>query len=98
MREVAPGVFEGGAPAPMPSPLIAVTRRQALRALLEAGLLDGIEAAIAAMPEPQQSRARIDWESAAEFRRDFPLLLTLASVLGLSEADVDALFATAATF
>lgn len=74
-----------------------VTRRQALRALHEAGLLTGIEAAINSMPEPARSAARIDWDNAAEFRRDFPLLLQLAAAMGLTAAQIDSLFITANT-
>jgi hypothetical protein len=91
LREISPGVFEGGAPAPVPPAVLTVTRRQALR-----GLLDDIEAAINELPEPQRSAARIDWESAAEFRRDFPLLVGLAAAIGLTESQVDDLFAAAA--
>ena len=36
--------------------------RQARRALLAVGKLGAVDAAIAAMPEPQRSAARIDWE------------------------------------
>lgn len=73
-----------------------VSRRQARRALLAADLLDDVEAAINALPEPARSAALIDWQDAAEFARDWPLLITLAAALGLSAAQVDDLFAAAA--
>lgn len=73
-----------------------VSRRQARRALRAAGLLDDIEAAINALPEPARSDALIDWQDATEFARNWPLLITLAAALGLSDAQVDALFAAAA--
>lgn len=96
MREISPGVFEGGAPAPVAPAAPVVSRRQALRALDAAGLTAAVENAINALPEPQRSRARIDWGNAAEFRRDFPLLAQLAASMGLAAAQVDALFAAAA--
>ncbi len=45
---------------------------------------------------PTCSSALIDWQDATEFARDWPLLITLAAALGLSDAEVDALFAAAA--
>lgn len=84
-------------PAPEPAQALIVTRRQALRALHEAGLLDDVESAINGLPEPQKTLARIDWDNATEFRRDFPLLLQLAGALGLTSAQIDSLFAAAAS-
>lgn len=81
---------------PMPAAVPTVSRRQARRALRAAGLLDDIEAAINALPEPARSDALIDWQDATEFVRNWPLLITLAAALGLSDAQVDALFAAAA--
>ena len=83
-------------PHPLAAPVATVTRRQALRALHAAGLLAGIEAAINALDEPERSHARIDWEAATEFRRDFPLLVQLAAALGLTAEQVDELFSAAA--
>lgn len=73
-----------------------VTRRQALRALHAAGLLDTVERAISQMQGPQGEAARIDWANATEFKRDFPLLVGLATALGLTAQDIDNLFAAAA--
>lgn len=83
-------------PAPMPAPVPTVTRRQALRALHDAGLLGAIETAIGNLPPEQQALARIDWDNAQEFRRDFPLLAQLAGAIGLTSAQIDSLFAAAA--
>jgi len=83
-------------PVALPAPVATVTRRQALRALNDAGLLNSVENAINAMTGPAGVAARIDWDNATEFRRDFPLLAQLASALGLTSAQVDALFAAAA--
>ncbi len=81
---------------PAPPVVPTVTMRQARLALLGASLLDDVEAAINAMAEPARSAARIAWVDATEVRRDWPLLVQLAEDLGLSDAEVDALFAAAA--
>lgn len=72
-------------PKPIPS---TVSKRQATRALLAAGLLDTVEAAIAQMPR----EAQIDWRDAGEIERSNPLVQTMAAALSL---DLDALFAAA---
>lgn len=75
-----------------PEPVQVVTIRQAKLALLAAGLLDDVDAAVA-----QADRAtQIEWEYATEIRRDWPTLVTLQSALGLTDAQVDGLFVQAA--
>lgn len=96
MPQIAPGVIEYGNPGTPAAAVLTVTRRQALRALHSAGLLSQVETAINALPEPQRTAARIDWENATDFRRDFPLLLQLSAALGLSSTDIDNLFTAAA--
>jgi hypothetical protein len=84
------------APAPPPAPVPeAVTARQARLALLGAGKLDHIEAALAAIPGPEGRAAQIEWEYALEIRRDSPLIGALAPMLGLTEEQVDDLFRAA---
>ena len=70
----------------------AITPRQARLALLNAGLLDAVEAYIA-----QATRSvQIEWEFANAIRRDWPPVVQAASALGLSNEHVDALFTAAA--
>lgn len=96
MPKIAPGVTEYGHPG-TPAPAIpSVTRRQALRALSAAGLLGEVEAAIDALPEPERVAARIDWDNAMDFRRDFPLVIRLAAALELTDGQLDDLFSAAA--
>ncbi|MDY0227207.1 MAG: hypothetical protein RBR38_10300 [Desulfomicrobium apsheronum] len=81
-------------PAPIPQ---LVTPRQAKLALFAAGLLDDVEAAIDAIAEPATKRvAQIEWEYAHEIRRDWPLLLQVAGAMGMTAAELDALFVAAA--
>lgn len=75
----------------------AVTPRQARLALLAAGKLAAVEAALAAMPGVTGEAARIDWEFALEIRRDDPLITAVGHVLGLSDEDIDTLFIQAST-
>jgi hypothetical protein len=85
-----------GQEAPPPPPPEAVTARQARLALLGAGLLDNVEGALAAIPDPLSRRAaQIEWEYALEIRRDSPLIAALAPLLGLTDEQVDDLFRAA---
>lgn len=83
------------APKVLPVPH-AVTMRQARLALLGAGLLGGIDAAINAMTSPQKEAARIEWEYSQEVQRHNGFVAALAPALGLTDAQTDALFLTAA--
>ena len=75
----------------------SVTMRQARLALLGAGALAGVAAAIAAIEdETQRAAAQIEWDYAHEVRRDSALVSLMGAGLGLDEAQVDALFAQAA--
>lgn len=74
--------------------LIPITPRQARLALLGAGLLDAVETELA---KPENKAAQIAWEYALEIKRDDPLIATFAVVLGLTDAQIDALFETART-
>jgi len=76
---------------------MAVTMRQARRALLQAGYLEGVQSAIDTLPEPERSEANVDWQTAQEVERNWPFVLTLGQGLGLSDTDLDDLFELAAT-
>ena len=73
-----------------------VTMRQARLALLAAGKLAGVEAAIASMPEPQRTAASIEWEYSNALQRSNPFVAQLGAALGLDDAEIDALFVEAA--
>lgn len=87
-------VYANGAIS-IPSPQV-VTMRQARLALLGAGLLDDIDAAINSLPSPQKEAARIEWEYSQEVQRHNGFVSVLVPILGLTEAQTDALFITAA--
>lgn len=70
-----------------------VTMRQARLALFDAGLLDDVEAAVATLDET----ARIEWEYASTVDRNSALVQSLSNVLGITDTQLDALFANAAT-
>lgn len=70
-----------------------VTMRQARLALLQAGLLDQVDAALAAIPdEAARKAAQIEWEYATEVHRTSPLTLSLGAALSLDDAEMNALF------
>lgn len=75
---------------------VSVSMRQAKRALLAAGLLDLADQAIAGIPDDTARRAaQIDWTSATDVRRDWPLVASIAQALGLTDQQIDALFVAA---
>ncbi len=89
-------VFTKPAPPP-PTVPASVTRRQAKQALLLAGLLSHVQPAIDAIPDAtQRGMAQIEWDESLEFERSRPLLINLATALGLSSEQLDALFIQAA--
>lgn len=71
----------------------SVTARQARLALNEAGLLDDVEAAIAASPRAIQ----LTWEYATQIERGNPIFTQVAAGFGLTEEQMDDLFRRAAT-
>lgn len=75
----------------------AVTMRQARLALFNAGLLDSIDAAIAALPEPQKTKAGIEWNYSNEVDRSNGFVDALAPTLGITSEQIDALFIAAMT-
>ena len=74
----------------------SVTMRQARLALLGAGLLAGVKAAINALPSKQKEAAKIEWEYASEVQRNSGLVPMMGVALGLDDAALDALFVAAA--
>ena len=87
---------QGNTPEPAPAALPVVpqivTMRQARLVLLGAGLLGQVEASINALPEPQRSAARIEWDFSSEVHRDKPFVQLLAGALGLTPEQLDDLF------
>lgn len=82
--------------APIDRPVVvpfAVSRFQARAALHVAGLLDDVEAAVAAAPDPL---VQIAWADAQSFERSSPTIATLAAAIGLNDTQVDDLFIAAA--
>lgn len=71
-----------------------VTRRQMLTALHRVGLLATIKGAVAASGDIE---LQIAFDESQEFQRNNPFLATMAAALGKTDAEVDAIFALAAT-
>lgn len=90
------GQFMPPLPAPAAVPQF-VTRRQAKQALILGGLIAGIQPAIDAIPDPiQRALIQCEWDDSQVFERDRPALIALGGALGLSSAQLDALFISAA--
>ena len=82
---------------PQPQTPQSVTMRQARLALLSAGLLAAVNAAIAAMPGVAGEAARIEWEFAQTVERDSQLIVVVSAGLNLTAAQIDDLLTLAAT-
>lgn len=76
-------------PIPVPQ---SVSRFQARAALMQAGLLDQAEAAIAQAGPFEQ----LAWAETTEWLRDSPTINAIGAALGLSSAEIDDLFRRAA--
>lgn len=71
----------------------SITRGQFKLALLQIGLLDAVDTAIA-----QASReTQINYADRLTFERNHPLVASMATALGKTESDIDALFTLGAT-
>lgn len=70
---------------------------QAYKALILSGLMPAVQAGLAVMPGVEGELARADFEKSARFYRANPTLAALGTALGLTTAQLDQLFITAAT-
>lgn len=77
--------FHGITPTASPDTLSPL---QARLELLDAGLLDTVEAMVAASDRATQ----LAWHHATEFRRDSPLLIGMAQVIDLPPVALDGMF------
>lgn len=78
----------------LPLAMPALTRRQLRLGLLSIGLTnDEIEAHIAAIEDPtERAAALIEWQDASSYERNHPVLVEVATALGLPPEQVDALW------
>lgn len=74
-----------------------ISMRQARLALQQQGLLGSVATAIAALTEPSKTAAMIEWEYSSELTRNKPFVIQLGAAIGLTVAQLDSLFAYAAT-
>ena len=81
-------------------PVPSLTRRQFRLALVTNGHnLTDIEALIAQIEDDMQRQIiQIEWQDATVFERNNSSLLTMAAMMGLSSAQIDALWSQALTF
>ena len=77
---------------PIPAP-VSVTPRQMRLALLQSGLMAQVNAYVATLPEA----VTIEWEYATAVERTSPLIAAAANGLGMTQAQVDALFTLASS-
>ena len=99
-------------PAVLPPVPASISRRQAILAMLGAGMITAAEAQawavsnappsfvaayIDMLPELSRAGAYVDFAAATEYQRTAPLVQLLGYAAGKSESEIDDLFRTAAT-
>jgi hypothetical protein len=80
----------------LPASQQTITSRQGKRALVAADLYQPALTALNALPEPAKTLAMIDWD-APTWQRSDQTLAAMAGALGLTDAQLDALFTQAAS-
>lgn len=85
-------------PEVIPPPAIpqSVTRFQARAALVEAGLLEAVNAYFSALPDDDLNK--LAWQEAPTVRRDSDATRVAADALGITVEQMDALFVRAGAF
>ena len=76
---------------------LVVTMRQARLALAQENKIQLVEDAIALIPEPDKTSISIEWEYASTVERLSPWIDIMASALGMTDVEMDALFELATT-
>jgi len=85
-------------PSPTQTLPPSVNRYQARQALVLAGLFDQVQPLIDGIQDStERMLTQVAWNDAPNFRRDDPFLVKIAVALNLTDADLDALFTTAAS-
>lgn len=79
--------------------LPALTRRQFKLALLDAGLLEQVDIAIASIPDAAvRARVQIEYTESTTFDRLNPSVISMCSMLGLTEEQINAIWTQALTY
>lgn len=74
----------------------SVSRRQFRQALLLAGRFADVEVAVDALQDPvQRELVRIEWNDSQAFEHERPLVITLATALGIDKSGLERLFIAA---
>jgi hypothetical protein len=77
---------------------MVVTPRQARLALVNVDMLDNVDFAIAAIPDPiERKKAEIEWEYATTIERNSSWVVAMTESLEMTPEQVDSLFELAAT-
>lgn len=88
-------IDQGTAPAMPPRVPREIPNWRCKAVLLQMGLLPTVESIFATLPEPDQTIALLAWHGDGKVARQGRTVLGLATALGLSEAQLDAMFVAA---
>lgn len=87
---------DGSEMPPLPARVPREIANWRAKAVLESmGLTSGVEAFLAALPEPQRTVAALAWNGDAKMVRESPMVNALANALELTPEQVDAMFIAA---
>lgn len=97
------GAFVDPSPPPPPAALVplSATSGDFMRALIELDWYDAAKTAVdklAAGGAKEGKLARVLWDRASIFRRDDPMVASIAAGIGKTDADLDALYRLTATY
>lgn len=97
-RDATPEEITAAQAAAARAAIPSITRAQAKAALIIAGLIAQVQPAIDAIPDPlQRALAQNDWDERLHFERSNPTLAAMAAALGMTDVQLDDLFALAAS-
>lgn len=88
--------FSPPPPTPVQIPQ-EITMRQARLVLLEHDLLANVQVAINSLPEPNKTKAQIEWDYSNVLQRNNLFVTLLGTALGLTDVDIDNLFIEGST-
>ena len=84
-------------PVEQPRIIPSTIRAWQAKAILKMqGMLEAAESVIASLPEPQKTVVESAWLNQADFARDAQTIVALAAALGLTEEQLDEMFAQGA--
>lgn len=75
----------------------SITKRQGRQQMILMGIIDQVQTAIDAIPDPtQKALVQSFWDDSAKYERNHPQMIQLAEIIGLTSEQLDQAFIEAA--